>query len=91
MRYKDNRWKKKRENILRRDKYYCRNCKRLGIEKEADTVHHVKPVDHYPELYLDSKNLISLCGTCHNKMHNRNDGSLTALGWSWVRLIYPND
>lgn len=67
--YAGNRWKKKRQNILKRDGYKCRNCRRYGRDREAVEVHHIKHVDEWPELaYVDS-NLVSLCHACHNKMH----------------------
>lgn len=88
--YKDKKWIKKRLNILKRDGYLCRNCKRIGKEIGANTVHHVVPIEYAPERYLDSNNLISLCSECHNKMHNRNDGSLTTLGFEWVRRMEKN-
>ena len=62
-------WKSKREYILQRDGYMCRECKRYGRAKEATTVHHIKHLDEYPELALDDDNLISLCDACHNKAH----------------------
>jgi 5-methylcytosine-specific restriction endonuclease McrA len=86
--YNDKRWERKREAILKRDKYRCRNCSRYGKTKEANTVHHVKPVEYNPELYLDSKNLISLCSVCHNKMHDRVTDELTNLGREWVSSVW---
>ncbi|MEK4273119.1 HNH endonuclease signature motif containing protein [Paenibacillus sp. FSL R7-0026] len=35
----------------------------------ANTVHHIKPLEDYPELALDEDNLESICPTCHNKEH----------------------
>lgn len=39
--YKSNRWKHKREHILRRDGYKCQEAKRFGAYEEATTVHHI--------------------------------------------------
>lgn len=67
--YTSVRWRKKKAQILRRDGYMCRECRRYGRKREAKIVHHIKHVDEYPELaYVDS-NLISLCEGCHNKAH----------------------
>lgn len=67
--HKSRKWKRKREYILRRDKYMCQRCKRYGRTTEAKEVHHIKHADEYPELAYDNKNLISLCHACHNHEH----------------------
>lgn len=90
--YKTKRWKDKRTKILRRDDYLCRECKRYGITTPASTVHHINPLEQHRELALVSKNLLSLCGTCHDKMHDRVTNQLTELGCYWVEKIgkiYP--
>ncbi|KAB2334268.1 HNH endonuclease [Bacillus mesophilum] len=85
--YKTSVWKSRREKILRRDKYCCRECKRYGKNREATTVHHVNPLEDYPQWRLESWNLISLCGKCHEKMHDRITDKLTALGLQWVERV----
>ena len=72
--HKSKRWKKKRQQILRRDKYLCQDCKRYGKRVDATEVHHIKHVDEYPELAFESSNLISLCAACHNKRHPEKGG-----------------
>lgn len=67
--YNDPRWKRKRAAILRRDGYKCGECRRYGKSREAKEVHHIKPVDEWPELAFVDSNLISLCHPCHNKKH----------------------
>lgn len=88
MNYKDKRWIRKRERILRRDEYECRECKRYGKTTLATTVHHVKPVEKHPELWLDSKNLYSCCSKCHNSFHDRVTNELTDKGQELVDRIY---
>ena len=68
-------WRKKREYILRRDKYQCQYCKRYGIRREATEVHHIKHYADYPELGLTDSNLVSLCHACHNKQHPEKGGT----------------
>ena len=34
-------------------------------------VHHIKPLEDYPELALELDNLISLCNDCHEQITNR--------------------
>lgn len=82
--YKSSKWKSKRERVLRRDEYMCRECKRYGKSVLAATVHHIIPLDQRPELKLVSDNLLSLCNKCHDKMHDRTNNQLTKLGEEWV-------
>ena len=67
--YTSRKWKTKRLQILRRDKYQCQDCRRYGRIREAAEVHHIKHADEYPELVWDSSNLVSLCHACHNARH----------------------
>lgn len=67
--YKSVRWQRKREQILRRDRYLCQDCKRYGRRVDATEVHHIKHADEYPELAFKASNLVSLCAACHNKRH----------------------
>ena len=73
--YNSKKWKRKRETILRRDKYRCVMCKRYGRLTPATTVHHIKHYDEYPELALKDDNLVSLCHSCHEKAHPEKGGS----------------
>jgi 5-methylcytosine-specific restriction enzyme A len=81
--YKTSRWKSKREKVLRRDEYCCQECKRYGKTTAATTVHHIHPLRIRPDLRLTTWNLVSLCGKCHDKMHDRNSDELTGLGKQW--------
>ena len=72
--YKSKAWQHKRRMILRRDAYQCQDCKRYGRIRTAVKVHHIKHLDDYPELALQSDNLISLCDACHNKRHPEKGG-----------------
>ena len=87
--YKTARWKNKRGKILRRDEYLCQECRRYGRTTPATTVHHVLPLEQRPELALVSQNLISLCSECHNAMHDRDTGQLTAKGFAWAERVSP--
>ncbi len=81
-RYLTPQWKRLRLSVLRRDSYLCQDCIRKGVSKEADTVHHIEP--RVSELFYDTSNLISMCASCHDRMHNRATGELTAEGKKWV-------
>lgn len=85
--YKTKRWRSKRDKVLRRDEYLCRECKRYGKTTPATTVHHILPLETNPELGLVSRNLISLCSKCHDSFHDRTTGQLTELGKYWQNKI----
>ncbi|NOW86764.1 5-methylcytosine-specific restriction endonuclease McrA [Clostridium beijerinckii] len=82
--YKSSKWLNKRERVLKRDEYRCRECIRYGKSVTAVTVHHIIPLDQNPSLRLVSDNLLSLCNKCHDKMHDRTNNQLTKLGEEWV-------
>ena len=83
--YDSGEWKRVRTEIKRRDNYECQECKRNG-RVSVDTneysenaqrkkiqlvVHHIKELEHHPELALDLDNLETVCVDCHNKEHGR--------------------
>lgn len=78
--YDTKRWETFRKSILRRDKYQCQECRRYGRLREAQHVHHVNPVEHYPEMAYTPWNCISLCQQCHNAMHDRDTHELSVTG-----------
>lgn len=67
--YNSAKWKRKAAHIKRRDGYRCRWCARYGKWVPAAVVHHIRPVEEYPELAYKDENLVSLCQACHNKAH----------------------
>lgn len=78
--YKTARWQAKHDAILRRDEYEDQILKRYGKHVPAETVHHIFPIEQYPEYMWSSWNLISLSKATHNKLHDRVTGSLTEEG-----------
>lgn len=87
--YKTKRWEKLRESVLRRDGYMCRDAARYGKTEQATTVHHVWPVEDFPQWAWEGWNLISLSGQAHDAMHDRKTGRLTERGESWRRRVPP--
>ena len=87
--YKTRKWQRLRGRTLRRDEYICRECKRYGRTAQATTVHHIYPVEQYPEWKWATWNILSLCDACHNKMHNRETGELSELGKQWTDRTSP--
>ena len=62
--YESIEWKKKRAEILIRDKFLCQS----GLPKcneIASHVHHINSAYYASELACEDWNLISLCGDCH--------------------------
>ena len=84
MDYNTKRWERARSARLRIDGYMCQECKRYGNTVEATTVHHILPardcVGRHSRLLYDSRNLISLCWSCHERMHIRHSGKLSKTG-----------
>ncbi|MFN0222121.1 HNH endonuclease [Paenibacillus sp. KR2-11] len=87
--YKTRQWTNKRERILRRDSYLCQECKRYGRSRQATTVHHINPLEKSPELALVSWNLVSMCSSCHDSMHDRVTDQLTDAGLRWQEKVSP--
>lgn len=85
--YKGKQWKSKRKVIMRRDDYKCRHCNRYGKTTEAEMVHHIIPLDTIPDLLYENINLLSLCNSCHGRMHDRTTRVLTDEGLGWVKRI----
>lgn len=79
--YKSSAWKLARARALRRDGYICQLNKRYGKAIEAQVVHHILPLEFYPEHRLKPWNLISLSTAAHESLHNRNEHTLTIEGW----------
>ena len=84
--YNCKRWRKKRQEILRRDHWECQRCRervRTAAAKgeqlpagqrrirKAVCVHHVLELKDRPDLAYDNNNLISLCHRCHDEIHGR--------------------
>lgn len=78
--YKEPRWVALRKSILERDRYLDQYWKRYGKFKTADIVHHIFPVEDFPEYQYEKWNLISLARSTHNMMHDRDTDELTDIG-----------
>jgi len=58
-------WRERRRLVLARDNYECVKC---GSDIDLH-IHHIKPVNEFPELVNDLDNLKTLCAKCHRKLH----------------------
>lgn len=75
------RWKRKSLAIRRKDKYMDMVALRFWNKRmEGQMVHHIYPVDEYPEYAFCDWNLITVSYETHNKLENRTTGELTKLG-----------
>jgi hypothetical protein len=72
---------------MKRDNYQCRECKRFGRTTQAEMVHHVFPLENYPNHKLTDNNLIACCNNCHNTFHDRNGDNITDQGKHWQRKL----
>ena len=79
-------WKGKnglRNQALARDNRECQMCKAEGevhidsvkVEGERKSiqlnVHHIKEIEHHPELATSLDNLVTICLRHHNEIHDR--------------------
>ena len=87
--YKSTRWKHLAAKAMKRDGYKCQLSKRYGKQAPAEMVHHIYPVDEYPEYAYCLWNLISLSQAMHNTLHDRNTDKLTAEGVALLRRTRP--
>jgi 5-methylcytosine-specific restriction endonuclease McrA len=66
-------WKRKREEILKRDQHQCCNCgskHQLEVHHRQYHIHSVTGEKRYPWDYANTY-LITLCATCHMKGHHQ--------------------
>lgn len=82
-------WKRVRKKALDRDDGYCRECLRYGRVRDAERVHHAWPKEDWPEYEFEQWNLVPLCKSCHDAMHERHGRQLTELGRAWQRRCRP--
>ena len=66
---KDEKWKKLRIRVLKRDEYTCKSC---GLESLKELhVHHIRYIGDRP-WDTPMKFLVTLCERCHKKHHRGN-------------------
>jgi 5-methylcytosine-specific restriction protein A len=67
--YHSTEWIKTRMVVLIRDNGLCQHCLKKEHITKADMVHHIVEVKVDWNKRLELSNLISLCNSCHNKVH----------------------
>ena len=83
--YRSKRWLHLREVVLRRDSYLDQLELRAGRRVDAQTVHHIFPLEKYPQYKWQPWNLISVSRESHELLHNRITGQLSAAGERLLR------
>ena len=61
-------WRRFRCIVFERDAYTCQICG--SRHRKRLQVHHKKPVRHFPNLYYDLDNTVTLCVECHKHANN---------------------
>ena len=56
--------------VYRRDHYICQTCKKKCNRKEI-VAHHIKSFKDFPELRYEVDNGITMCRSCHIKLHQK--------------------
>lgn len=83
-------WRKKANNILKRDKYCCRMCIKAGIINNVGlSVHHIIPLAADFGRRLDDDNLITLCRYHHEQAEKRNISIRELLTLARENVILP--
>lgn len=77
---KNKRWQRLRAQVLREAGYRCEYAKRYGKRVQAQHVHHIWPVEDWPQFAYERWNLIALSQEAHNRMHDRWTGKLSDVG-----------
>ena len=69
--YSSAEWKELRHQKFLDANGMCELCKKNGIKKCGNEVHHIIPIEKDWNKRLDYDNLILLCSDCHNAQHER--------------------
>jgi len=72
------RWQKR---VLKRDNNVCQEC----FSTDRPHAHHIKFWEAYPELRFDLDNGITLCSSCHAKLHGKKQCNFLKHGTSWAK------
>lgn len=85
--YKEPRWLALRKRVLVRDKYLDQYWKRYGRLINAEMVHHVFPVEDFPQYQWEEWNLVSVAKSTHMMLHDRENDELTDKGMELLRYV----
>lgn len=74
-----------RQEVKQRDEGTCRVC---GVDHNLH-IHHIKPLDKYPEFAIELDNGLTLCGNCHSLLSSKEEN--TNLQKFIEKYPYPRD
>jgi hypothetical protein len=57
------------DSVYRRDKFICQECN-IKCQKGNIIAHHIKPFSRFPKIRFDIDNGVTLCRSCHARIHN---------------------
>lgn len=79
-----------RDSIFERDNYTCQDCGSSGDEVLIHA-HHIKGWNEYPDLRLEISNGITLCSSCHARLHGKQkcDFLKNGVGWNKGMKLSP--
>ena len=69
--YNSKQWHELRNFKWQESNGLCELCLKDGIINEAREIHHIVPIEKDWNKRLDYENLIALCPSHHQEMHNR--------------------
>jgi len=70
-----------REKIKKRDNYKCVKC----FSRKRLHAHHIKDWHNFPNLRFDMSNGITLCTSCHARLHGKEKCNLLKNGEPWLK------
>ena len=66
---KSSEYQRWRQEVRKRDGNACRVC---GVQRNLH-IHHIKPLEKYPEFATELDNGITLCGNCHTFLNGKEE------------------
>lgn len=83
--YNSSEWKSLRNYKFGQANGLCEHCLKKGIVRVGREVHHIVPIEEDWNKRLNFDNLVLLCPSCHQEMHNR-DSQLQKFLRDWENI-----
>lgn len=72
-------WKELTRIVYERDKYQCVRCSSPHTNNNRLHAHHIQPWAGNPDSRFDLRNIVTLCQTCHQWVHSKQNTKLLFL------------